>query len=53
MEQIRLLNLQDGMRNNNYTIKRTVDKKEYQYKLIDNEGILIMKGCDLVEFLDS
>ena len=33
--------------------KRTVDEKEYQYELIDDEAVLIARECDLVEFSDN
>ena len=28
-------------------------KKEYLYELIDDEAVLMVRGCDLVEFLDN
>ena len=28
-------------------------KKEYQYELIDDEAVLIVRGADLVEVLDN
>ena len=53
MKKIRLLDLQDGMRNNIPLQKKTVDEKMYQYELIDDEAVLIARERDLVEFSDN